>query len=57
MKTFVDASAFYALADTTDRHHSATRTVMGRLGIKKAFTLDIPFHIHLFGKENGRRQA
>jgi len=21
MKTFVDASAFYALAETTDRHH------------------------------------
>jgi predicted nucleic acid-binding protein len=25
MKTFVDTSAFYALADASDRHHSADR--------------------------------
>jgi len=41
MKTFVDTSAFYALADTTDRHHSVARKVYEELvGKEELITTD-----------------
>jgi predicted nucleic acid-binding protein len=41
MKTFVDTSAFYALADTSDRHHSAARKVYEELiGKEELITTD-----------------
>jgi len=41
MKTFVDTSAFYALADTTDRHHSVARKIYEELiGKEELITTD-----------------
>jgi predicted nucleic acid-binding protein len=41
MKTFVDTSAFYALADASDRHHSAARKVYEELiGKEELITTD-----------------
>ena len=41
MKTFVDTSAFYVLADTSDRHHSAARKVYEELiGKEELVTTD-----------------
>jgi predicted nucleic acid-binding protein len=41
MKTFVDTSAFYALADTSDRHHSVARKVYEELiGKEELITTD-----------------
>jgi len=59
MNVFVDTSAFYALADESDRHHRQAKTAYGRLTRERLVTTD---HIlvecwFLIGSRLGRDAA